>query len=188
MVKHIAVFLRGVNVNNTRMKMEELRAAFNHMGYINTKTLLGSGNAVVTTEDDDLSIRDHKEKIEMGLSLYFGYEAYVIVKDIHQLLAIVEEAEGHKIPEGYHHYLMLSNDSTLGAELKAIHAQCKIASDETLLLEPSGIYWIVPKGQTLDSEFGEKVLGKKEFKSRLTSRTMNTVLKVKKALQERCAL
>lgn len=185
MVKHIAVFLRGVNVNNTRMKMEELRAAFAHMGYEGTKTLLGSGNAIVTTEDDDLTVRDHKEKIEMGLSLYFGYEAYVIIKELDQILGIVKEAEGHRIPDGYHHYLMLSNDPDLPDQLKAIHDQCKVASEEQLLIEPMGTYWIVPKGQTLDSEFGEKVLGNKEFKSRLTSRTMNTVVKVKKALLDR---
>lgn len=188
MVKHIAVFLRGVNVNNTRMKMEELRAAFKHMGYEGTKTLLGSGNAIVTTEDDVLTVRDHKEKIEMGLSLYFGYEAYVIIKELDQILVIAEEAKGHTIPDGYHHYLMLSNDVTLPGELKVIHEACQIAQEEKLLIEPGGTYWIVPKGQTLDSEFGEKVLGKKAFKSRLTSRTMNTVLKVKKALQERSDL
>jgi len=38
-------------------------------------------------------------------------------------------------------------------------------------------YWKIPKGNTLDSEFG-KILGKKSFKNILTSRNINTIEKI----------
>lgn len=185
MKQHFSVFLRGVNVNGTRMHMDELKRAFETMGYKKIKTLLASGNVVVTSEDEGMTLLDHKMKIEMGLSLHFAYEAYVIVKDEEQLIQIVEEASHHLVPEGYHHYLFLTNDDTLPGELANLHHNCKKEPNEQLIVEPSGTYWIVPKGMTLQSAFGDQVLGKSAFKSRLTSRTMNTVIKVMKALSER---
>lgn len=185
MTQSFAVFLRGVNVNGTRMKMDELKKAFVTMGYKDIKTLLASGNVVVSSDLEDMTLMDHKMHIEMALSLYFGYEAYVIVKSPEEVATIVEEGRSHKIPDGYHHYLMLSNDPSLGQVLNEIFVDCEQADEEAFYNEPNGSYWVVPKGQTLESEFGEKVLGKKGFKDHLTSRTMNTVVKVHKVLEER---
>lgn len=185
MKRHFCVFLRGVNVNGTRMHMNELKAAFESMGYENVKTLLASGNVVVTSSEETMTLMDHKMKIEMGLSLHFGYEAYCIVKDPEQLENIVKEASQHIVPDVCHHYLFLTNDEKLPEVLAVIHEGCTKEANEQLLVERSGIYWIIPKGATLQSDFGEKVLGKGEFKSRLTSRTMNTVNKVMKNLNER---
>lgn len=185
MIKHYCVFLRGVNVNGIRMKMVELSDAFKTMGYENVKTLLGSGNVVVTTPDDDLTLLDHKMKIEMELSLYFGYEAYVIVKELTAMKAIVEEASLHEVPGGYHHYLFLTNDDGLPQALADIHEDCQSEPQERLIVAAAGTYWIIPKGNTLQSDFGERALGDAGFRSRLTSRTMNTVRKVYRVLLER---
>lgn len=185
MGQSFAVFLRGVNVNNTRMKMAILREAFVSMDYLDVKTLLASGNVVVTSDDATMTLMDHKMKIEMGLSLYFGYEAYVIVKSRQELKAIVEEASGHVVPDGHHHYLMLSNDEDLGHALRQVFDEGVSGPKELLLTEAHGIYWIVAKGNTLESDFGTKALGKEGFRDKLTSRTMNTVVKVHKALEAR---
>ena len=181
-MRHFAVFLRGVNVNGTRMKMDELKEAFRKMGYDHPKTLLASGNVVVSSNEAAMTLLDHKMKIEMGLSLHFGYEAYVIVKSLEEINAIIEESSLHQVPEGYHHYLLLSNEETLGETLHTMFDSCDHATMEQFIVATSGLYWIIPKGQTLGSDFGEKVLGNKSFKSQLTSRTMNTIVKVQKAL------
>lgn len=185
MAEHFAVFLRGVNVNGTRMKMDDLKGAFRAMGFKNPKTLLASGNVVVSSDEASMTLIDHKIKIEMNLSLYFGYEAYVIVKSVSEVDAIVAESLTHQVPDGYHHYLMLTNDEHLGVALSGIFDNCEKANMEKFMVESNGLYWIIPKGNTLQSDFGEKVLGKKGYRSRLTSRTMNTVIKVQKALRER---
>ena len=88
------------------MKMEELRAAFEHMGYKNIKTLLGSGNAVIHAKPSEMKLMDHKFKIEAELSMYFGYDAYVIVKELDELKAIIMESDAHKVPENHHHYFL----------------------------------------------------------------------------------
>lgn len=119
-----AVFLRGVNINGTRMKMDELKA-------------------------------------------------------------IIKESDAHKVPENHHHYMFLTNERDLGQKLMDVYVRCKQAPEEQLLVEEHGIYWIVSKGNTLGSEFGDLALGSKGYKSVLTSRTMNTVKKVYKELSSR---
>jgi len=177
---YYCAFLRGVNVKGTRMKMDELRAVFKRMGYQDLKTILASGNVIFATDEVNMTLLDHKEKIEMNLSLEYAYEAYVIVKDLKQLNDIVEEASQHTIPDNYHHYLLLTNNDEVRSELAQVYPTLQHAEYEKLSLDEHGVYWIFPKGDTLQAEFGKEVLGKKKYKSRITTRTMNTILKVHK--------
>ena len=180
-MEKLVIFLRGVNVNGISIKMEELRTVIETMGYVDVKTILASGNVVVGTKEE-LSYEEHKKRIEEGLSNHFGYEAYIIIKSAKQIDEIIKEAAAHKVPEGCHHYILLSKDNTVGAQLHDLFEKCKKAEQEQFLLGEYGIYWIVPKGNTLESEFGGQILGKKTWKSVLTSRTMNTVQKMVKYL------
>ena len=116
-MNHFCAFHRGININNTRMKMADLRAAFTRMGYSDIKTILASGNVIFSTDELKMTIDDHKERIEMALSLDFGYEAYVIMKGFNQIDAIIKESMTHIIPDGYHHYLLLSNNQEIRLEL-----------------------------------------------------------------------
>ena len=181
MMEKLAVFLRGVNVNGINMKMEELRAVIEAMGYREVKTILASGNVVLTTEEG-ISCEIHKSRIEAELSAHFGYEAYLILKTAQQIHEMIAEAMTHTVPEGCHHYILLSKDNTIGEQLQNLFHTCSKAEQEQLLTGDHGIYWIVPKGNTLESEFGTQVLGKKVWKSKLTSRTINTVQKLAKHL------
>jgi len=181
-MKKFAIFLRGVNVNGISIKMEELRKVMEGMLYYDVKTILATGNVIVTTTDDRMTCEDHKKNIETGLSNHFGYEAFVIIKTPEQIKMILEESKGHVVPEGCHHYILLSNDSMIAEELMEQFELCAIGENEKLILGNNGTYWIVPKGNTLQSDFGKKILGKKKFKNLLTSRTMNTIEKLKQYL------
>lgn len=55
---------------------------------------------------------------------------------------------------------------------------------QKLMILECGVFWIVPKGATLSSNFGSKVLGNKKYKSRLTSRNINTIQKIYKAMMD----
>ncbi len=180
-MEKLAIFLRGVNVNGISIKMEELRAVIEAMGYKNVKTILASGNVIADTLEE-FSYEEHRSRIEEGLSSHFGYEAYVIMKTAKQIEDIIKEASGHEIPEGCHHYILLSKDNSVGQQLTELFHTCNKAENEQLLLGGHGIYWIVPKGSTLESEFGSQILSKKVLKSVLTSRTMNTIHKMVKYL------
>lgn len=181
-MKTVVIFLRGINVNGINIKMDELKRLFESMMYKDVKTILATGNIIATTEDDEKSYEDHKNRIEKELSSYFGYEAYIILKSVKQIHEIMDESKKHEVPEGYHHYILLTNEELIKDRLKVKFEACNKAEWEQLILGEYGVYWIVPKGSTLQSDFGRLCLGKKEFKSVLTSRTINTILKVSKVI------
>ena len=55
-----AAFLRGVMPTNA--KMPELRAAFEHAGFTDVKTLLGSGNVIFTASGSEKTLESRAEK------------------------------------------------------------------------------------------------------------------------------
>lgn len=181
-MKIMAIFLRGINVNGVNIKMDELKSAIESMMYKNVKTILATGNIIATTADDEISYEEHKNRIEKGLSSYFNYEAYIIIKSAKQIHEIIEESKEHEVPEGYHHYVFLTKENIIAEQLKMKFATCNKAEKEQLILGEHGIYWIVPKGDTLQSDFGRLCLGKKEYKRVLTSRTINTIQKISRCL------
>ncbi|MEX1377819.1 MAG: DUF1697 domain-containing protein [Eubacteriales bacterium] len=178
-MEKLAVFLRGVNVKGTRMKMDELKKALESQGYKDVNTILASGNVVLSTDEDDI---DQKDRIQKAVGSYFEYEANVVLKTQEQVENIIAESKKHTIPDGYHHYILLSDDDGLAHELQSEFKKCKTAQHEKLIIDTYGIYWIVPKGNTLKSDFGSVILGKKAFKSKLTSRTIATIEKVYNAM------
>lgn len=209
---NLAIFLRGVNVNGITIKMTVLKQVFESLGYSNVCTYLASGNVtctwnhsfevgssvggdagVDTVVDASVDAREaaaelawHKHHLETSLSQHFNYEAYVVLKTQEDVKAILMEAHNHKVPEGYHHYVLLSSSMAGAEDLERVARQelaldfdrCTKAEFEALIVGQRSIYWIVPKGDTLKSEFGKKVLGSKKYKSLLTSRTMGTLEKM----------
>lgn len=181
-MKKMAIFLRGINVNGISIKMDELRTVIEAMMYKEVKTILATGNVIVTAPDEEISYETHKSKIEEGLSAHFNYECFIILKTAEQIHEIIKESSSHNVPEGCHHYILLSNENKVGEQLKILFETCMKDEDEQLIIGAYGIYWVVPKGSTLKSDFGSKVLGKKVFKSMITSRNINTIQKMAKYL------
>lgn len=169
-------FLRGINVNGITIKMEALKKAFLDMGFNEVSTVLATGNVVVSAD----AVHDQVEKT---LSETFGYEAYVILKTATSVKTILEESKLNSVPEGYHHYVILMKAEGLAQQMKALFDGCQKAPDEQLIIGSECVYWIVPKGDTLNSEFGKICLGKKAYKDKLTSRNINTIEKIMKLLK-----
>ncbi len=79
------MLLRGVNVGGAkRVPMAELRDVLSGLGFTDVRTLLNSGNAVVTGPD-----REHAPRIETALRERFGFEVRVVVLTAEQLREIV---------------------------------------------------------------------------------------------------
>lgn len=202
---NLAIFLRGVNVNGITLKMTVLKQLLESLGYSDVCTYLASGNVTCTWNHSSIAGSDavvdsgigagdaagdaavelswHKHHLETSLSQHFNYDAHVVLKTQEDVKAILMEAHNHKVPEGYHHYVLLSSSMVgdkekLGLDLAQDLEGCMKAEHEALILGKYGIYWIVPKGDTLKSEFGKKVLGSKKYKSLLTSRTIGTLEKM----------
>jgi uncharacterized protein (DUF1697 family) len=79
------VLLRGVNVGRAkRVPMAELRDVLDGLGFTDVRTVLNSGNAVVTGPDGE-----HATRIEVALAERFGFEVRVVVLTAGQLREIV---------------------------------------------------------------------------------------------------
>lgn len=84
-MSRFVVLLRGVNVGGAKwVPMAELRDVLDGLGFTAIKTVLNSGNAVVTGPDGD-----HAPRIEAALRERFGFEVRVVVLTADQLRVIV---------------------------------------------------------------------------------------------------
>lgn len=82
-VKYVA-FLRGVNVGgNTLVKMDELRKAFESIGFQNVRTILASGNVLFEAPGE--AITTLSSNIALKLLETFGREILVIVRSLDDL-------------------------------------------------------------------------------------------------------
>ncbi len=93
-IQYLAL-LRGINVGgNNIIKMAELTACFETMGFTEVLTLIQSGNILFKAAEKDKA--KLTAKIERGLSKTFGYQSRVVVIAYRELKKIVEEA-----PKGF---------------------------------------------------------------------------------------
>ena len=89
------VLLRGINVGGKNIiKMADLKASFEEMGFSNVVTYIQSGNVLVQSEEKDKAVLI--AKIEKGLSKRFNFEAKMVVIAQKELTGIVKSA-----PEGF---------------------------------------------------------------------------------------
>lgn len=76
-------FLRGINVGGNKiLKMDELKKAFESLGFKDVKTILASGNVIFEGGGRQLT------KIEDGLGRRFGFRIPVIARSFAELEAI----------------------------------------------------------------------------------------------------
>ncbi len=89
------VLLRGINVGGKNLiKMADLKAVFEEMGFSNVLTYIQSGNVLVQSEEKDKAALT--SKIERGLSNRFNFNAKIVVVAQRELAAIIRDA-----PEGF---------------------------------------------------------------------------------------
>lgn len=83
------VLLRGINVGRAkRLAMADLRALLADAGYSEVRTLLNSGNAVVTGPDEPTA--EHARRIEGAITERTGLDVRTVVLTAEQLRAVVE--------------------------------------------------------------------------------------------------
>lgn len=179
MAEYFAAFLRGVNVNGNKIKMDALKTAFIKLGFANVRTVLNTGNVVFAVNQP---AQELKALIESGLKSALGYDAPVYLRGVSELETLQEAARALSVPDGCHFYLLLCDSAALPAELGALFAATPHGQQEQFHPAAGDAFWIVPKGETLSSPFGGKVLGAKQYKARLTSRNWNTVEKIIKLM------
>lgn len=167
-------FLRGVNVNGTSMKMAEVCKVFSDAGTSEVSSVLATGNLIFSS---DKSAADLKIILEKAMSDYFNYEAFLFIKSEKEVIAIFENSPFIKADD-LHIYAFVGTEDIESVLLEEFDHSQKTENENAQIIEHI-FYWQVPKGNTLDSEFG-KVLGKKSLKNKITSRNLNTIEKIMK--------
>jgi uncharacterized protein (DUF1697 family) len=174
--------LRGINVGGVKIRMEDLRQAFAELGFPGAQTMLATGNVIFHVPEAQHDRRALQARIERGLTERFGYEAHVLLRSGDEIHAVLAAAQAIPVPADTHQYVLFCDDPALPAELQALYDSLPRAADEQFIRAEPDAIWLVPKGGTLQSDFGAKVLGSKKYKPRLTSRNVNTVAKIAGAL------
>jgi uncharacterized protein (DUF1697 family) len=173
-----AVFLRGINVGGINIKMAELREALKSAGFPDARTLLASGNVVLTSSLDAAAV---KRECEKCLRETFGYDAWVVVLDAARVADLVTACPYPDDDKTTHTYITLSSDVGMLDELEAAGAALEGAEQKRL--GPEALAWLAPAGGTLDSPFS-KVTAKSKFKASTTTRNLRTLIKVRDAAVE----
>lgn len=165
-------FLRGINVNGTRMKMAEVCEVFENCGMQEVSSVLATGNILFSSEKAESEL---KPILENKLSSHFGYEAFLFLKTENEVKGILEK-NPFQAANNFHHYVFITSENTASL-LNEKFEICQKSEGEKGILLADVFYWQVEKGNTLDSDFG-KILGNKNFKEKLTSRNINTLEKI----------
>ena len=165
-------FLRGVNVNGTSMKMAEVCKVFSDAGMNEVLSVLASGNIIFSSEK---SVSELKIILEKDMSEYFNYEAFLFIKNENEVKSIFENSPFEKSDDA-HIYAFVGTENSEKILLEEFNLSRKTESENAQIVQDI-FYWQVPKGNTLDSDFG-KILGKKSLKNQITSRNLNTFEKI----------
>lgn len=169
------VFLRGVNVGGITIKMAELKEALKSRPFSGAKTLLASGNVVLSSE---LSPAGVKKEFEACLREAFGYDAWVVVLAADRVGELVAACPYPADDSSTHTYLTLGSDAGVLTELH--EAGRALDGAEMTLLGPEALAWLAPAGGTLDSPFS-KLSSKPKYKASTTTRNLRTMIKVRDA-------
>lgn len=167
-------FLRGINIGGKSMKMEEVKKVFQNCGMQDVTPVLATGNIIYKTE---ISPQEQKDVLEKSLSEYFQYEAFLFVRSEEE---VRELALGNPFAkdENFHVYAFVTSQGEERNLLQIFNTGEKFEGESAECVAEN-FYWRIRKGNSLDSSFG-KILGRKDLKSKITSRNINTVDKIVK--------
>jgi uncharacterized protein (DUF1697 family) len=90
-MKQYVALLRGINVGGKNLiKMTELKACFETLGYQDVRTYIQSGNVLFSAAESNQGRLE--DQIEEGLSKAFNYNSRVVVRSDEELKAIIANA------------------------------------------------------------------------------------------------
>lgn len=171
MTKYVAL-LRGINVGGRVVKMTDLQACFEKLGYQGIKTFLQSGNVVFTSSD----VADEaRQKVETAVGERFGYAARVFVYPLGSVAKVTQAYPFDASDEFFQHYVIFMAPG-LASQL-AQEAVGLNPVTEAVNLGDGVVYWRVKKGMTLKSTMAKYQL-KPAYKNFLTVRNVKTLAKI----------
>lgn len=167
--------LRGVNVGgHNKIKMDQLRAVYESLGFHDAQTFIQSGNVVCRLDKRDLATVG--TRIEKGIERNFGFRPSVIVRTASELREVIVRnpfAKRSGIDPSKLLVAFLASSPAAGALDKVLKIQCapqelRVSGRELFIYFPDGM-----ARPTLPLATVERTL-----KISFTGRNWNTVRKL----------
>ena len=171
-------FLRGVNVKGTNMKMADVCQVFKNAGVADVSSILASGNIIFSSDQPAELL---KRLIEECMSTHFFYDASLFIRSKEEV-CLLEKNNPFDKHEDFNVYAFVGLDGVETILMDEFNNSMHLSGENAEIVNAI-FYWQVPKGNTLDSAFGN-VLAKKNLKNKMTSRNINTFGKVLKKMGE----
>ena len=173
MPKYIA-FLRGLNIGGHRVKMTDLCAHFESLGFANAESFIASGNIIFEARTANTAAME--KRIEAHLRKSLGYEVATFVRSVAEVTAI---SKYKPFKDGVLKSATALNVGFLteppSADAVAGLMKHKSADDD-FHLNGREVYWACKTRQS-DSAFF-KVGFEKALKARVTVRNVNTIARL----------
>src|SRR6185295_19714568 len=140
MPKYIA-FLRAINVGGHIVKMDQLRASFEELGFSKVETFIASGNVIFETKSKNTATLERK--IEALLAKQLGYAVITFVRSTSDVVAVAEyqpfpeaelKAEGNQLHIGF-----LPSEPTVEAKKKLLAFGDKV---NDFRFHDREVYWL----------------------------------------------
>jgi len=172
MAKYVA-FLRAINVGKHQVKMTELRAHFEALGFDDVETFIASGNVIFESPTED-SGRIESE-IEAHLLSLLGYEVATFVRTKTEVARIAAHTPFPDVTLGdadriYVNFLRRALGTKVRRQVEALGND-----EDRLALVGRDLFWLRSgplMEATIDGKALDKLLGV------YTNRNMNTVRKL----------
>lgn len=165
--------LRGVNVGGVRFAMRDLADALDAAGFAEVRTVLASGNVVLTAaEDDPAAIA---AAVSAVVRDRFGFTIAVIAAPVPVVRAAVDGYPFARA-EDRHAYVVFADDPAALSELTEAAGPLDAAVEQ---VRPGDgvLFWDAPKGQTLTTAFGRH-FGRRQASGAVTTRNIRTLEKI----------
>jgi len=167
-------FLRAVNVGGRTVRMQELRAHFETLGFTNVATFIASGNVIFETRAAEGTL---EAKIEKHLARALGFETAVFVRSAAALSAIArtdafpDERSGAGGPT---RYVMFLRDRPAAAAVRRV-MELRSETDD-LRVEGREVWWLCRASMRESTVSGARI--EKALGSPVTVRNLNTIVRL----------
>lgn len=168
-----AVLLRGINVGgNKKIAMADLRTLLEKLGFTDVKTLLQSGNAVVTSKLPAAKVAALCEK---GIEDEFGMKVRCLVLSGPQLHAVIDAHPLAAVADNGSRMFALFLFGSLDPAKLSTHDPAALEPGNIVVGEGVVYHWC-PNGVLESVDLGAYL--NKNHKVTVTSRNWNTVTKL----------
>ena len=165
--------LRGINLGaRNRVSMPELRELLTGLGHEDVKTLLQSGNVVLTSREKGEQL---EQALERAIAAELGVESRVIVRTARELAAVVERNPLGKVADDPKRYQVSFLSETLAPAVKK-ELEAADVEPERVAVHGREIYAWHPGGVQRSPLV--KLLTDEKLGVTATARNWNTVTKL----------